>query len=175
MRIISGKYRSKRIQAPKSIKARPTTDFAKESLFNILCSRYDLDQIQVLDLFSGTGNISYEFGSRGAKSIVAVDISRASYKFISSMSSELMLPMNVVQDDVFRFLSKTAGNFDIIFADPPYRHEKMLEIPQVIFTQNLLKPNGVLIVEHDKLTDFTKEERFLELRQYGKVNFSFFE
>ena len=175
MRIISGKYRSKRIKAPKSIKARPTTDFAKESLFNILSNKYELEQVQVLDLFSGTGNISYEFGSRGAQNILAVDIAHSSHKFISEMAEEMGLPIQTVKANVFQFLSKHTGKYDIIFADPPYFHKDVSLIPQLIYGRNLLKPKGILIVEHDKQIDFSKEERFLEVRRYGKVNFSFFE
>lgn len=175
MRIISGKYRSKRINAPKSIKARPTTDFAKESLFNIISNKYDLEKVKVLDLFSGTGNISYEFGSRGAQNILAVDIAQSSHKFISEMADEMALPIITVKANVFHFLSKHTGKYDIIFADPPYFHKDVSLIPQLIYGQNLLKPKGILIVEHDKQIDFSKEERFLELRKYGKVNFSFFE
>jgi len=175
LRIISGKYRSRRIKAPKSIKARPTTDFAKESLFNIISNKYELEKVQVLDLFSGTGNISYEFGSRGAKSILAVDIAYSSQKFISAMADEMELPIQTVKANVFRFLGKHTGKYDIIFADPPYSHKDVSTIPQLIYDRNLLKPKGILIVEHDKQIDFSEEERFLELRKYGKVNFSFFE
>ena len=175
MRIISGKYRSKRIVAPKNIKARPTTDFAKESLFNILNNWYDLEGLDVLDLFSGTGNISYEFASRGANKIIAVDIALASQKFISRMSREMEIPLTIIKSDAFRFLRNHAGKYDIVYADPPYAHKDIQQIPALVFKQNLLKPKGILIVEHDNQTDFQKEERFLELRKYGKVHFSFFE
>ncbi|MFT7613616.1 MAG: 16S rRNA (guanine966-N2)-methyltransferase [Parvicellaceae bacterium] len=175
MRVISGKFRSKRIRAPKAIKARPTTDFAKESLFNILNNWFDLQEITVLDLFSGTGNISYEFGSRGAQQILAVDIALASQKFIRKQAEEMELPMTVIKADAFRFVRNHVGQYNVIFADPPYGHRDMTTLPSLILDKNLLKPKGVLIVEHDRDTDFTKEERFLELRKYGKVHFSFFE
>lgn len=175
MRIISGKYKSKRITAPKNIKARPTTDFAKESLFNILNNWYDFEGLDVLDVFAGTGNISYEFCSRGANKVVAVDIALASQKFISRMSREMDIPLTIIKSDAFRFLRNHIGYYDIVYADPPYAHKDMYKIPGLVFQQNLLKPNGVLIVEHDNHTDFRKEERFLEMRNYGKVHFSIFE
>ncbi len=175
MRIIAGKYRSKRIVAPKAIKARPTTDYAKESLFNILNNWFDLDDIEVLDLFAGTGNISYEFGSRGAKKIVSVDIALASQKFISRLSKEMELPLTVIKADAFRFLRTHVGQYDVVYADPPYAHPNISALPGLVLGQNLLKPNGILIVEHDEQTDFSKTERFLEMRKYGKVHFSFFE
>lgn len=175
MRIISGKYRSKRIVAPKAIKARPTTDFAKESLFNILGNWYSMDEVEVLDLFAGTGNISYEFGSRGAQKILSVDIALASHKFITRMGKEMALPISVIKADTFRFLRSHVGKYDIIFADPPYQHPDIIKIPALVMERDLLKPNGILIVEHDNQTDFSKSERFLELRKYGKVHFSFFE
>jgi len=175
MRVVSGKFRSKRIKAPKAIKARPTTDFAKESLFNILNNWFDLDTVEVLDLFSGTGNISYEFGSRGAQKILAIDIAYVSQKFISKTAQEMELPLSAIKADVFRFIKSHVGQYDIIFADPPYDHKEILTIPSLVLGKDLLKPKGILVVEHDKYTDFTKEERFLELRNYGKVCFSFFE
>lgn len=175
MRIISGKYRSRRIKAPKGIKARPTTDFAKESLFNILGNWFDMDGLDVLDLFSGTGNISFEFASRGANKIVAVDISKLSYRFISTTAAEMELPIQTLKADVFRFIPDHKGKYDVIFADPPYTHKEIKSLPSLVFKQSLLKPNGVLIVEHDKDINFENEERFLENRQYGRVNFSFFE
>ncbi|MDG2331877.1 MAG: 16S rRNA (guanine(966)-N(2))-methyltransferase RsmD [Flavobacteriales bacterium] len=175
MRIISGKYRSRRITAPKGIKARPTTDFAKESLFNILNNWFDMDEIEVLDLFTGTGNISFEFGSRGAKNIIAVDISNLSYRFITSMASEMEMPIQALKADVFRFIPSHNGKYNVIFADPPYTHAQIESLPSLILKQDLLKPNGILVVEHDKEVNFESEERFLESRQYGRVNFSFFE
>jgi len=175
VRIISGKYRSRRITAPKGIKARPTTDFAKESLFNILGNWFEMNEIKVLDLFSGTGNISFEFGSRGATNIVSVDISNLSCRFISEKASEMTMPIQVLKADVFRFIPGHYGKYDVIFADPPYKHEQIGSLPSLILKQDLLKPNGVLVVEHDKEVNFESEERFLECRQYGRGNFSFFE
>ncbi len=175
MRIISGKYRSKRIVVPKNIKARPTTDFAKESLFNVLSNEVDFDEIEVLDLFAGTGNISYEFLSRGAAKVVAVDIALASFKFITKMSAELDGNLRSIKYDVFKFIKTPRGSFDIVFADPPYAMEGIEKIPHLIRDSSYLKNGGTLIVEHGKETDLSKIDGFKQIRNYGRVNFSFFE
>jgi 16S rRNA (guanine966-N2)-methyltransferase len=174
LRIISGKYKGKRINAPKNIKARPTTDFAKEGLFNILVNSCTIEDANVLDLFCGTGNISLEFASRGATKLTAVDIAGQSVRFVSKMGQELDLNIKTIKSDVFRFLQKHHATYDIIFADPPYDHEKIADIPKLVFENNLLDTNGMLIVEHGEYTDLSKSEHFREKRTYGKVNFSFF-
>lgn len=174
MRIISGKYKGKRITAPKAIKARPTTDFAKEALFNILTNGNPIEGTKVLDLFSGTGNIAFEFASRGAKKVTAVDIANQSVRFIMKTAKELDLSIWVIKNDVFRFLPKHFDTYDIIFADPPYNHDKIADIPKLVFQNNLLDQNGILIVEHGDETDLSKAENFREKRTYGRVNFSFF-
>ncbi|HET7360473.1 MAG TPA: RsmD family RNA methyltransferase [Salinimicrobium sp.] len=176
MRIVSGIHKGRRITAPKKLPVRPTTDFAKEGLFNILHHRYRLSNLEVLDLFSGTGNIAYEFGSRGAKSITAVDAHAACIKFISKTSEELDLPIMPVKTDAFKFLDATAATFDIIFADPPYNfdQEMLQKLANLVFERNLLKEDGALIIEHHKKLDLSETDHFSEARKYGNSMFSFF-
>ncbi len=174
MRIISGKYKGKKIVAPKEINARPTTDYGKESLFNILENRIDLDGIKVLDLFGGTGNISYEFASRGASEVICVDKSMASYKFINTFAHQNNMPLKAIKSDVFKFLSKPLKKFPLIFADPPYQLKNILQLPSSILDNNWLEEDGLLIIEHGKDTDFSKEKLYRETRVYGHVCFSFF-
>jgi 16S rRNA (guanine966-N2)-methyltransferase len=175
MRIVSGKHKGKQFSPPKGIKARPTTDFAKEALFNVLNNYTTFADVSVLDLFAGTGNISYEFVSRGVTEITAVDQSLETYKFIKSMNFELNANINVIKADVFRFLAQAKGKqYDIIFADPPYALSNIPSISVLVFKHEVLKPGGVLIVEHDKFTDLSKMDNFVECRHYGKVHFSFF-
>lgn len=176
MRIISGKYRGKQIRPPKNFKARPTTDFAKESLFNILTHRYDLDGMEVLDLFSGTGSISYEFASRGAKSVIAVELSPAHYKFIQATCRELELDqVHVIRGDAFRYLKKPFQSFDLVFADPPYDHPGLAELPDLVMSSSILEENGLLILEHPSTYTFTAHPHYLQNRKYGGVNFTLFE
>ena len=175
MRIISGTYRGKRIQPPKNFKARPTTDFAKEGLFNILMNNYDMEELDVLDLFSGTGGISYEFVSRGARSIVALEMEHAHYSFIRSTCQELEMDMvNVIRGDVFRYLKRPYQSFDITFADPPYDHPQLVTLPDQIFGTEILAKGGTFILEHPGDHSFTSHNHFSEQRKYGGVNFSFF-
>ncbi len=176
MRIISGKYKSKQFFPPKGISARPTTDFAKEALFNVLNNSINFSEVRVLDLFSGTGSISYEFVSRGCTHITAVDQSLETYRFIKKMNAELNCNINIIKHDVFKFLAKSKNMmFDVIFADPPYALPNIHLLPKLVFEQQLLQPNGVLIVEHDSHTDLSKLDNFVECRNYGKVHFSFFQ
>lgn len=175
MRIIRGKYKGKRILSPKNIKARPTTDFAKEALFNVLGNEYDFEGLEVLDLFAGIGSISLEFASRGAKKVDAVDIALQSIKFINKMSEELKLPIRSFKYNAFTYLNKPYSKYNIIFADPPYGMEELDKIPKLVFENKMLKEFGVLIVEHDKKTDLSEHPNFIRTRNYGKVNFSFFE
>lgn len=174
MRIINGKYKGKRLTAPKKLSARPTTDFAKESLFNILHNSFDMEGLEVLDLFAGTGNIGFEFASRGAAKVTAVDIEWQAHSWIQRTAKELDFPLRSIKSNVFKFLKNKVGSYDIIFADPPYDNEHIAEIPKLVFEKKLLKEGGMLIVEHDEYTDLRKAEHFLEHRKYGKVNFSFF-
>ncbi|MBA6155210.1 RsmD family RNA methyltransferase [Tenacibaculum sp. S7007] len=177
MRIISGKHKSKRISAPKKLPVRPTTDMAKESLFNIINNLYYFENIAVLDLFAGTGNISYEFASRGTKTIHAVDGHFGCVKFINQTSDELDLDINAYKSDVYKFLEKTMLKSDIIFADPPYdfEEEQFLKIADLIFERELLNEDGILIIEHSKHTDLTQHPKHSYDKRYGGNVFSFFE
>ena len=177
MRIISGKLKSRRLSAPKNLPVRPTTDMAKESLFNILNNTYYFDAISVLDLFAGTGNISYEFASRGTKTICAVDAHFGCIKYINSTCKDLDLDINTFKSDVYKFLEKTHLKADVIFADPPYdfEEEQFLKIIDLAFDREILNEDGVLIVEHSKHTDLTKHVKHTYDKRYGGNVFSFFE
>lgn len=175
MRIISGKNKGRKIVAPANLPVRPTTDFAKESLFNILNNHVDFDELDVLDLFAGTGNISYEFCSRGSKSVTAIDIDKKCARFIQQTAQKLDFKnLFIIQSDYRVFLNRTVKKWDLIFADPPYNMEKIENISHMIFENQLLRKNGILIIEHSQSIDFSAFEGFVEQRVYGKVNFSFF-
>tara|TARA_B100000795_G_scaffold132282_1_gene98709 strand:+ start:6474 stop:7031 length:558 start_codon:yes stop_codon:yes gene_type:complete len=177
MRIISGKLKGRRLRAPKNLPVRPTTDMAKEALFNIINNSYYFDSITVIDLFSGTGNISYEFASRGTQNIYAIDANYNCIKYISTTAKELDLEINTFKSDVYKFIDKTSTKADIIFADPPYDFEveKFLEIVDTVFAKNLLKEEGVLIIEHSKQTDLSTHEKHSYDKRYGGNVFSFFD
>lgn len=177
MRIISGKHKGKRLIAPKKLPVRPTTDMAKEALFNILNNRYNFQNLKILDLFSGTGNIAYEFASRGVIQVTVIDENHNCVKYIQKTAAELELNLEVIKSDVFKYLEKAAGKSDIIFADPPYDVEKesLTKIVYLTFEQKLLNENGILIVEHSKQTDLSELAHFSEARKYGSSVFSFFE
>lgn len=176
MRIISGKYRKKNIVPPGNFKARPTTDMAKESLFNILENLVDIESLKVLDLFGGTGSITYEFASRGCTDITCVELNYVHQSFIKRTIHELHFEkeVKVVRADVFKFIKQNTESYDLIFADPPYSLPELNTIPGLIFTKNLLKPDGILIVEHSVEDAFTNEPGFFQHKKYGAVNFSFF-
>ena len=176
MRIISGTHKGKIITPDKNFKARPTTDFAKENLFNVLNNYIDIEDASVLDLFSGTGSISYEFASRGARNIVSIELNYNHYAFIKKTAGQLGFKnITVFKTDVFIACKKLNGKtFNIIFADPPSNLEKIKEIPAAIFNNNLLAPNGIAVIEHPATVDFSQELYFFEHRQYGSVNFSIF-
>ncbi len=178
-RIISGKWKGKRIIAPKSFNVRPTTDFAKEALFNIIDSQYDISEIEVLDLFSGIGSVSYEFASRGAKKVIAVDIEFKHLKFIEETAKTLNLKeINCIRNDVFKFLStQNSANFELIFADPPYHFQpaQYQKIIDLVFEKNMLKPYGTLIVEHQSKIEPFQTKNYIQTRKYGNVAFSFFQ
>ena len=154
MRIISGKHKGRRLVAPKNLPVRPTTDMCKESLFNILNNYFNFHGLKVLDLFSGTGNISYEFASRGAGPITSVDGDMGCVNYIKKTATELDLDISVIKSDVFKFLEKSKASYDIIFADPPYdlSQENFEKIIQLIFENELLDEEGMLIIEHSKHT-----------------------
>jgi len=175
VRIISGKLKGRSIAAPANLPVRPTTDFAKESLFNILSNRIEYEELIVLDLFCGTGNISYEFASRGVGSITAVDDNFKCSSFVKETAEKFQLTnIKVVKYDVFRFLKSTPFSFDIIFADPPYEMDKIESIANIVFEKKLLNSKGWLIIEHSDKTKLSALPFFYEARSYGKVNFSIF-
>ena len=154
---------------------RPTTDQAKEAIFNIIQNNFYIEEINVLDLFAGTGSISYEFCSRGAKHVIAVEMEHKCVEFIKRTSEALHFEnLKVVRSNVFKFLRYAQGSYDIIFADPPYDMDKISELPELIFKRDLLSKDGWLIIEHPKEIDFSGFSRFSEQRRYGKVNFSIF-
>ena len=176
MRIISGTHKGKRLQAPKSLPVRPTTDFAKEALFNILNHKIDFSEVSMLDLFSGTGNIAYEFASRGCQNITAVDAHYGCVKFISQTAETLDFPIQTIKADVSKYVCMSHSKFDVIFADPPYIFdaEEIEKIVMQIFENSLLSEDGFLIIEHSKHTDLAKVPHFERSRKYGGSVFSFF-
>lgn len=175
MRIISGIYRGKQIHPPKNLKARPTTDFAKESLFNILIHQLDFMELDILDLFAGTGSITYEFASRGVRSVVAVELAPGYFKFIQHTCNELeMDQVTVIKGDAFRYLKNPYQSFDIVFADPPYDHPRLAELPDLVLSTELLTGDGLFILEHPASVTFTAHPRYLQHRKYGGVNFTMF-
>ena len=176
MRIIGGTYKGKQIARDNKLTLRPTTDFAKEGLFNILSNRYDLSSFDVLDLFSGAGSISYEFASRGCRDIYAVEIDPRHVAFIRNTAAKLgFTQIRVVRENVFHFLSICKKQYDIVFADPPYDMPHIEKIPGLIFRQNILKPGGILILEHSRRNVFNEHEHLFDHRNYGNVHFSFFQ
>jgi 16S rRNA (guanine(966)-N(2))-methyltransferase RsmD len=176
MRIVGGKYKGRIFRPGKAFKARPTTDIAKEALFNILENRYDFSNKNILDLFSGTGSMGYEFLSRGCEKATLVENNYTHYKFILEVVKTLKIEnVKVFKADVFRFVKKIPDSYDIIFADPPFDLPQFKEVPDAVLTSNILKETGVFIIEHPKEHDFSSHVNFKEIRNYGKVNFSFFE
>lgn len=175
MRIISGKNRGRHIVAPDNLPVRPTTDLGKESLFNILNNYFYLDQVKVLDLFSGTGNLTYEFASRGAVSVIAVDADQRCTNFIRKTITTLKYDnVAIIRQDAFAYTAACRQKFDIIFADPPYQLEGIGKIVENVFKNELLNPDGWLVLEHSKEHDFSDDPHFFEHRCYGKLNFTFF-
>ncbi|MEM0516948.1 MULTISPECIES: RsmD family RNA methyltransferase [Aequorivita] len=176
MRIISGTYKGRRLTAPKNLPVRPTTDFAKEGLFNILRVRYFFDELTVLDLFAGTGNISFEFASRGVPNITAVDAHLGCVQYINKVSEEFSFPINAIKSDVAKYLEKASGNYDIIFADPPYdfNASQLENIVLAVAEKKLLKEDGILVIEHSKQNTLDALPGFAEARKYGGNVFSFF-
>jgi 16S rRNA (guanine(966)-N(2))-methyltransferase RsmD len=175
LRIIGGTHRGRRINPPSNFKARPTTDFAREGLFNILNNRVDFETIDVLDLFAGTGSISYEFASRGVKSVhlVEKDINHISgiKKILKDMDLQNVRPVHI---DVKAYLKTCSVKYDIVFADPPYELSWLQELPDIVTQAGVIKEGGVFILEHPRDLSFTHHKLFFEHRNYGGVNFSFF-
>ena len=176
MRIITGKYRGRRFDVPHTFKARPTTDFAKENIFNVLQGYVDLDGAMALDLFAGTGSISLEMLSRGCSSVVSVEADRDHAAFIRQCLQKLGDDScALIRGDVFRFLKSCRQQFDFIFADPPYALQQLPQIPDMIFQPTcLLREGGIFVFEHGKQYDFSAHPHFIEHRAYGSVNFSLF-
>lgn len=175
MRIISGKYRGRTITPPRNLRARPTTDFAKENLFNVLGNLVDFEACDVLDLFAGTGSISYEFASRGARSVTAVEINSVHHDFIRRTASQLgMENFYAVKANVFLYLKSCTKHFDLIFSDAPYDLEGSEKVIEQVFEGDLLRPEGILVFEHSKKMNFSSHDRFWQSRSYGSVQFSFF-
>jgi 16S rRNA (guanine(966)-N(2))-methyltransferase RsmD len=173
MRIVSGKYRRRRFEAPRSFKLRPTTDFAKENLFNVLANRIDWEDAVALDLFAGTGSIGVEFLSRGCREVVCVEKEAAHCAFIRHVKDELNDEhLSIVKTDAFRFIETCGRSFDVIFSDPPYALPELGRIPELVLSRPLLKEDGLLILEHPKEYDFSTLPGFEERRVYGSVNFS---
>ena len=176
MRIITGQYKGRHFDIPRSFKARPTTDFAKENIFNVLTGYLDFDGASALDLFSGTGSISLELLSRGCAQVISVELDRDHHRFITDSLKKLGSPTGVlpIRGDVFRFLKSCRQQFDFIFADPPYALKELPAIPDLIFDRQLLRPDGLFVFEHGKDHDFQQHPHFVEHREYGSVNFTLF-
>lgn len=175
MRIIRGKYGRRRFDVPRNITARPTTDFARENLFNVLENIDDLEGKSALDLFAGTGAISFEFLSRGCAEVTAVEQAPVQTKFITSVKEKLEdESLRVIRGDVFRFIETCHRQFDFIFADPPYDHPRFEEVPGLILGSDMVKEGTVVIIEHSKNRDFSTLSGFSQHRIYGSVNFSIF-
>ena len=175
MRIIGGRLKGKTIYPPMGYKARPTTDFAREGLFNILDNEYEFEDLKVLDLFGGTGAVSYEFASRGAARVYCVEMSRENAAFIKREAARLGLPeVTAVHANVFDFLPICREKFDIVFADPPYALDGIDGIPDKVLGAGILHPGCYFILEHGGEHSFTSHPRFVKERAYGRVHFSFF-
>ena len=191
MRIITGKYKGRHFDIPRTFKARPTTDFAKENIFNVLTQYIDFEGTEALDLFSGTGSITLELLSRGCQHVVSVELDRDHHRFIqqclqklvsqgdgsfvtSEISQKNRPPVIPLRADVFRYIKSCKQQYDFIFADPPYALKELPTIPRLIFERELLKDDGILVFEHGKDHDFSDDPHFVEHRSYGSVNFSIF-
>lgn len=175
MRIISGTHKGRQIHPPSNLPVRPTTDFPKESLFNILANRLNYEEMNVLDLFAGTGSISFEFASRGAREVTSVDMNYKCVEFIRRTAADFgFANLRPVRANVISFLDYCKVKYDLIFADPPYDLNAITMIPDKVMNNQLLNNEGILILEHSRDNDFSKQPLFTEHRIYGKVNFSFF-
>lgn len=176
MRIISGSHKGRRIQAPKNLPVRPTTDMAKEALFNILRSQIEIHGATVLELFAGSGNITYELLSRGASQVHTVDIHQPCTVFIQKTAETLGFTIQSTTADVFEFLKNHTQSYDLIFADPPYDfdQESFGAIASLVLNRNMLNPSGLLVIEHSKHTDLSDQKNYINTRRYGGTAFSFF-
>ena len=175
MRIITGIYKGRHFDIPRSFKARPTTDFAKENIFNVLTQYVDFDGVEALDLFSGTGSISLELVSRGCQTVVSVEMDRDHHRFIQECLKKLNTKVCIpIRGDVFRFVKSCRQQYDFIFADPPYALKELPQIPDLVLQKGILKEDGIFVFEHGKDHDFSEHPNFIEHRQYGSVNFTLF-
>ncbi|WP_374951177.1 16S rRNA (guanine(966)-N(2))-methyltransferase RsmD [Mucilaginibacter sp.] len=175
MRIIGGRLKGLRLNPPKTLPVRPTTDLAKEALFNILLNQIEFEGITVLDLFSGTGNIAMEFASRGADKVTGVDRSVHCVHYLKDVARQHGLTeIETFKADVFKYLAMETEQYDLIFADPPYDLNNIPEIAKIVFEKNILKPGGMLIVEHQSMQNLSNHPAFIEQRKYGHSSFSFF-
>jgi 16S rRNA (guanine(966)-N(2))-methyltransferase RsmD len=175
MRIISGSHKGQNIVPPHNFKARPTTDFAKENLFNILNNIVDISELEILDMFAGTGSISFEFASRGAKKIDTIELNSIHHAFIRQTAHKFGFEqIHAIKTNALKFISFCTETYDIIFADPPYEMTDVEKIPDAVFEHKLLNDNGLLILEHSRKYDFCNHFRCYDYRHYGSVNFTFF-
>lgn len=176
MRIISGTFRGRHLSPPKNITARPTTDFAKESLFNLIINRFEIEDCTMLDLFAGTGGIGLEFVSRGAREVTAVELAHVQQNFILSCCKTLGIRnLHLVRGDVFRYVAACQARYDFIYADPPYALKGRTTLPDLIFERGLLTEGGMFVIEHSREDDYSQHPHFVEKRTYGSVNFTFFQ
>lgn len=175
MRIVGGTHRGRVINPPSNLRARPTTDFAKENLFNVLSNMVDFEEMEVLDLFAGTGSISYEFASRGVVGVTAVEINAVHHNFISQTAKKFGFDnLRPVKANAFLYLKSCNRQFDIVFSDAPYDLKGSEEVIDLVLNNDILKADGLLVFEHPKAMDFSAHPRFTQLRNYGSVQFSFF-
>jgi 16S rRNA (guanine966-N2)-methyltransferase len=174
VRIVSGKLKGRRIPVRKNFPSRPTTDFAKESLFNVLNNHFDFEGMRVLDLFAGTGSISYEFASRGAE-VTSVELNFRSYRFIQETAHNLQLDkIRAIKADAFSYIGKAVDKYDIVFADPPYQLEGIDKLPELVLNSEIMAEGGCFILEHSDQKKFTGHQFLSDKRSYGSVNFSIF-
>jgi len=175
MRIIAGNLRGRRLNPPQNLPVRPTTDMARESLFNILNNYVDYEDCSVMDLFAGTGAVSLEFVSRGVREVTSVDINAQCTDFIKQSAAQFGVKnIHVVRADVFDLLKRANRSFDIVFADPPYALDGIAELPDLVFAKDILTEDGIFILEHPREFSFEEHPHFWQHRAYGKVNFTFF-
>lgn len=175
MRIISGTLKGRKIDPPKEFTGRPTTDFAREGLFNLLFNRKEIEGAKVLDLYTGSGTVGFEFVSRGAAEVICVDADANVIRFIKKKSEEFNTPhVKPFRFDAISYISRAGSSFDIIFCDPPFDMENLSQIPDAIFVNSLLKKDGLLILEHEDIHSFESHPKYLEDRKYGRVKFTFF-
>lgn len=176
MRVIGGRLKGRRFSPPRHFKGRPTTDFGREGLFNLLRSRLDLEGLEALDLFAGSGAVSFELASRGAVSVTAVEMDAGSCRYIQKQAQDFGLDaIRVLRADAFAFLGKAMTQFDLVFADPPYTEARLDTLPGLVRDAGIVANGGLFVLEHGDRRDFSEESGFVEMRKYGHVHFSFFD